>query len=186
MEQGRLDEALSVWSKAREIDPLSPIIARLEAFTYFQKRDYPRSLELLRGSKSLGPSFIMWGEVEIYIQNGKLDEVLDELERAKLERKDDPYVIYSAGMIAATRGDRTQALQTIRELERMSGASLHRAMWISMLYSTMNERELALRWLERGLDAGGITIFYKDAPVWDVIRSDPRFQNTLHRMGVPQ
>jgi serine/threonine protein kinase/tetratricopeptide (TPR) repeat protein len=186
MEQGRLDEALGVWAKAREIDPLSPIIARLEAFTYLQKGDYPRSLELLRRSKELAPPFIVWGEIEIYIQNGKLDEVLAELERAKLDRKDDPYIIYSDGMAAATQGARTQALQNIKELERMSGASLHRAIWIAMIYSTMNDRELALRWLERGLDAGAIIIFYKDAPVWDAIRSDPRFQNFLRRMGIPQ
>jgi tetratricopeptide (TPR) repeat protein len=185
LEQGRLDEALEVWSKAREVDPLSPIIARLQAFTYLLKRDYPQCLELLRQSKALGPPFIIWGEAEIYIQNGQLDEVLAELEKAKLERKDDPFVIYSAGIVAATQGHRAETLQTIKELEQVSGTSLHRAMWIAMLYSTLNERELALRSLERGLEAGAITIFYKDSPVWDRIRSDPRFQNLLSRMGIP-
>ena len=108
--------------------------------------------------------------------------MLDELE-GKLEEK--MILCVKSGMIAATRGARTQPFRP-SELELMSGASLHRAMWIAMLYSAMNERELALRWLERGLDAGAITVFYKDAPVWDVIRSDPRFQNSLRRMGIPQ
>jgi TolB-like protein/DNA-binding winged helix-turn-helix (wHTH) protein/Tfp pilus assembly protein PilF len=184
-EQGRFDEALEVWVRARELDPLSPIIARLEAWNYLFRRDYPRSLELLRQSKELGPPFIMWGEIEIYIQNRKLDEGLAELEKEKA-RMDDPFLIYRMGMIAAAQGKRAAALQTIKELEQISGASLHRAMWIAMLYATLSEKELALSWLERGLEAGAITLFYKDAPVWDTVRSNPRFDELLRRMGVSQ
>ncbi len=44
----------------------------------------------------------------------------------------------------------------------------------------------ALTWLERGLAAGAIGVFYKDEPVWDTIRSDERFADLLRRMGIPQ
>jgi len=53
-----------------------------------------------------------------------------------------------------------------------------------MLYSALGEKESALGWLERGLQAQAITIFYKDAPIWDSVRSDKRFQNLLNRMGL--
>jgi len=52
------------------------------------------------------------------------------------------------------------------------------------LYATLNEKELALTWLERGLAAGAIGLFYKDEPVWDTICSDPRFPDLVPRMGV--
>jgi hypothetical protein len=39
----------------------------------------------------------------------------------------------------------------------------------------LNEKELALTWLERAFPAGAIGAFYKDEPVWDTIRNDPRF-----------
>ena len=45
---------------------------------------------------------------------------------------------------------------------------------------------MAFTWLERGLAAGAIGVFYKDEPVWDPIRSDPRFPDLLRRMGTPQ
>ena len=42
--QGRLDESLEEMLKARELDPLSPIIARQAAMPYYLKRDYPEPL----------------------------------------------------------------------------------------------------------------------------------------------
>jgi hypothetical protein len=45
--------------------------------------------------------------------------------------------------------------------------------------------KLTFSWLERGLATGAIGILYKDEPVWDPIRSDPRFTGLLRRMGIP-
>ncbi len=42
---------------------------------------------------------------------------------------------------------------------------------------------MALLWLERGLPAGAIGAFYKDDPVWDPIRNDPRFPDLLRQMA---
>ena len=57
MRQGRLDEGLEESLKARELDPLSSIIARTVAMPYYLKRDYVRALELLRQANELGPPF---------------------------------------------------------------------------------------------------------------------------------
>ena len=88
-------------------------------------------------------------------------------------------------MVYAAQGKRAEALQVIKELEEMSGASLSQALWIAKIYAALSEKELALTWLERGLAAGAIGSFFKDEPVWDPIRSDPRFADLLRRMGIP-
>jgi serine/threonine-protein kinase len=185
-EQGRFDEALEEHLKARELDPLSTPIARNVAFSYLLKRDYPRALELLRQSKDLGPPFVFAAEIEIYMQNGLLDEALAELEKAKRERKDDPLLITVGGIIYAAQGKRIDALQIIKESQESSGPSLSRAVGIARIYAAMNEKELALSWLERAFEARAISIFYKDAPLWDPIRGDPRFRDLLKRMNVPE
>ena len=46
--QGRLEEGLAELLRARELDPLSSIIARLVASPYYFKRDYARALELVQ------------------------------------------------------------------------------------------------------------------------------------------
>jgi TolB-like protein/Tfp pilus assembly protein PilF len=183
--QGRLDESLAEILKARELDPLSSIIARLVAMPYYLKRDYARALELLRQANELGPAFITTWEIGIYIQNKLFDETLAELEKAKGERKNDSILIYDTGMVYAAQGKTAEALQIIKELEGMSGASLSQAQWIAKIYATLNEKELAFSWLERGLAAGAIGAFYKDEPVWDPIRSDPRFKALVEKMFTP-
>src|SRR5262249_34271736 len=104
--QGRLDESLEEVLKARELDPLSPVIARGVAFPYYLKRDHSRALELLRQANELGPAFTTTWEIGVYIQNKLLNEALVELEKAKRERKEDPILIYDTGMIYAAQGSR--------------------------------------------------------------------------------
>ena len=182
IKQGRLDEGLEESLKARELDPLSSSMARTVAMTYYLKRDYVRALELLRQSNELGPPFSVTVEIGIYIQNRSFNETLAELEKAKRERKNDPLLIYSTGVVYAAEGKRAEALQVIKELEEMSGSGLDQAHWIAKIYATLNEKEQALTWLERGLAMGAIGAFYKDDPVWDPIHSDPRFEALVEKM----
>ncbi len=184
--QGRMDEALEECLKARELDPLSSIIARNVASPYYLKRDYARALELLHQANELGPAFTTTWEIGVYIQNKFFDETLAELEKAKGERKNDPILIYDTGMVYAAQGKQAEAFQVIKELEEISGANLDQAVWVAKIYATLNDKQLALTWLERGLATGAIGSFYKDDPVWDPIRSDPRFTDLLRRMGIPQ
>ena len=180
--QGRLDESLQEMLKARELDPLSPIIARQAAMPYHLKRDYPKALELLRQANELGPPFTTTWEIGVYIQNKLFNETLAELEKAKRARKGDPILIYDTGMIYAAQGKRAEALQIVKDLEGISDASLSQAHLIAKIYASLNEKEMALSWLERGLATGAIGPFYKDEPVWDSIRGDPRFEALVQKI----
>src|SRR5215469_4945103 len=183
--QGRFDESIEEYVKARDLDPLSSIIARSLALPYYLKRHYVRALEFLLQADEIGPALSTTFEIGVYIQNQKLDEALAELEKAKRERKGDPILIYSTGMVYAAQGKRAEALQIIKELEEMSGASLSEAHWIAKVYAALNEKEQAMTWLDRGLTTGAIGSFYKDEPVWDPIRSHPRFEALVGKMFVP-
>lgn len=183
--QGRLDEGSEELLKARELDPLSSIIARAMGLPYYLKRDYGRALELLRQANELGPAFTTVWEIGVYTHNQLFDEALAELEKARQDRKGDPLLIYSTGMVYAAQGRRAEALQIIKELEEMSGASLSQAHWIAKIHAALSEKELGLTWLERSLAGGAIPAFFKDEPVWNPIRSDPRFADLVRRHGHP-
>ena len=184
--QGRLDEALAELMKARELDPISSIIARAVVIPYYFKRDYARAFELLRQANELGPSLSATWEIGLYIKNGLLNQAFAEIEKAKSARKDDPLIVYSTGMAYAASGKKAEALQSIKELEATAGASLSTAHWIAKIYATLNEKEQAFSWLDRGLATGALGVFYKDEPIWDPIRDDPRFAVLLGKIVVPE
>jgi hypothetical protein len=73
----------------------------------------------------------------------------------------------------------------IKQLEDMSGVTLNQAHFIAKIYAVLNEKEQAFAWLERGLAVGAIGSFYKDEPIWDSMRHDPRFNELLKKMGIP-
>jgi serine/threonine-protein kinase len=184
--QGRLDEASAELMKARELDPISSIIARAVVIPYYFKRDYVKAFELLRQANELGPPLSATWEIGLYIRNGSVNEAFAEIEKAKPVRKDDPLLIYSTGMAYAASGKQAEALQSIKDLEAISGASLSTAHWIAKIYATLNDKEMAFSWLERGLATGALGVFYTDEPVWDPIRDDPRFAVLVVKMVVPE
>ena len=183
--QGLLDKASAELMKARALDPLSSIIARAVVIPYYFNRDYARAFELLRQANELGPPLSATWEIGLYIRSGSLNEAFAEIEKAKAIRKDDPLFIYSTGMAYAASGKQAEALQSIKELEAISGASLSTAHWIAKIYATLNDKEMAFSWLDRGLATGALGVFYNDEPVWDPIRDDPRFAALVGKMVVP-
>jgi TolB-like protein len=184
--QGRLDEALSEFLKTRELDPVSSIMARAVAIPYYFKRDYPRAFELLRQANELGPPLSATWEIGLYIKNGSLDEAFAEIEKAKAARKDDPLIVYSTGMAYAAAGKKPEALQKIKELEALGGGTLSTAHWIAKIYATLNDKEQAFSWLDRGLATGALGVFYKDEPIWDPIRDDLRFAALVSKTVIPE
>jgi TolB-like protein/Flp pilus assembly protein TadD len=184
--QGRLDEASAELMKARALDPLSSVIARAVVIPYYFKRDYGRAFELLRQANELGPALSATWEIGLFIRSGSIKEAFAEIEKAKDARRNDPLLIYSAGMAYAASGKQAEALQSIKELEAIAGSSLSTAHWIAKIYATLNDKENAFSWLERGLATGALGVFYKDEPVWDPIRDDPRFRELVGKMVVPE
>jgi tetratricopeptide (TPR) repeat protein len=184
--QGRLDEASAELAKARELDPISSIIARAVVIPHYFKRDYPRAFELLRQANELGPPLSATWEIGLYIKNGSVDEAFAEIEKAKAARKDDPLIVYSTGMAYAAAGKKPEALEKIKELEALAGGTLSTAHWIAKIYATLNDKEQAFSWLDRGLATGALGVFYKDEPIWDPIREDPRFEKLVAKLVMPQ
>jgi tetratricopeptide (TPR) repeat protein len=180
--QGRLDEALAELTTARELDPLSSIIARAPVIPHYFKREYAPAYELLRQANELGPPLTATWEIGLYIKAGKIDQAFAEIEKAKDTRKDDPLFVYSRGMAYAAAGKQAEAREMIQELERMGGTGLSTGHWIAKIYATLNDKDQATDWLQRVFATGCIGVFYKDEPIWDPIRDDPRFVSFVEKV----
>jgi tetratricopeptide (TPR) repeat protein len=184
LRQNRLDEGLNEMLKARELDPFSAIIARQVSLYYLLKRDYSQALQLLKQAGEMGPPFTASNEIGIYTQNKLYDEALALLDQEERERKADPILIYSRGMVYAAQGRRAEALKIARGLETLSSNS-SQALWVAKIYSALNDKDQAFNWLERGLATGALGTFFTSDPTWDNLRGDARFVDVVRKMGIP-
>jgi len=55
-----------------------------------------------------------------------------------------------------------------------------------MVYVGLGEAERAFEWLERAYQEHDWIGTLKVAPVWDPLRSDPRFQTLLQKVGLAE
>ena len=57
--------------------------------------------------------------------------------------------------------------------------------WIASIYAGLGEKDAAFEWLNKAAELRfGPLIYLKVNPIWDNLRSDPRFQVLLSRVGL--
>ena len=90
-----------------------------------------------------------------------------------------------AGLALAVTGRRKEARKIIAALKTAAQKRYIPATYFGMLYAGLGEKDEALKWLEKAYDerADGLTWLNVD-PMLDGLRSDPRFQKLVERIGL--
>jgi hypothetical protein len=77
-----------------------------------------------------------------------------------------------------------EAVKLLSDLEKSSNASLTDASQIAMIYASMRDNEQAMNWLERAYEERfNPSILLRSG--FGPLRSDPRFEDLLRRVGLP-
>ena len=182
--QGRFDESRREFERAREIDPISPIIQADEAQLYFFERQYDRNLELLRKVARDDPSFAVARErlALTYLMQGRDED-------AWREALSLPECADEAGDCRRTwtawlpRRDPPAARAALAQLD--ADASAGRVPEYTVLFGDIRQGQLdrALDWLERMVKTHGVwLITAKVHPMFDPLRSQPRGRAVLARL----
>ena len=113
-----------------------------------------------------------------YSDLGNHDEALKIVDEQKLYEKDYPG-IEIASQIYAKAGLREKALKLI---DKMEDAKYDFGK--AVIYSVLGEKDEAFKWLEKCYQRHGTNMLaLPNEPDLDPIRSDPRFQDLLKRVG---
>jgi tetratricopeptide (TPR) repeat protein len=179
---GDLEGARRYFTRARQIDPVSPFIgtraARLE---YFARR-YGQAIELLTDVLEREPSF---SQARYYLAlshafERRIDAAIHELRQAQLN----PDVLATdEAWIRAVGGDPSGAQALIAERRKAVDAGTRK--WTALLLPAISigDRELAIRALEEMWKTREIELLHlKVDPRFDPLRSDVRFQNLTKRV----
>ena len=186
---GRVDEALKEILRAQESDPLSLIINDNVGEVYEWARQYDRAIEQLRKTLEMDPNFarthLDLGAV--YQDKGMFDEAIAEFQKGReLGGENWPELRVPLQRAYEASGYRGYYQEQLRLLKERSKRSYVAPATIAMIYARLGDKESAFTWLEKAQRERAGLFFIKVEPVYDPIRSDPRFRDLLHRAGLPE
>jgi TolB-like protein/DNA-binding winged helix-turn-helix (wHTH) protein/Tfp pilus assembly protein PilF len=186
--QGRFDEALAESERARALDPLSLIIAADKGAILYFSRQYDRAIAQFRAVLEMEPNLQRAHMVLFaYAQKGQTVDALAEIRNWR--RGDDtPWTWATEAYVYGHSGQQAQARDALKKLERVNRHQhLDPAPMLVLAYAGMNNKDEALGWLEKAYSehSNAVTTLKVD-PIYDSLRSDPRFQDLVRRVGLTQ
>ena len=184
---GRHDEALRVAKGALDLDPI-PLMSNFRlARTLYMARRYDESIEQCRKILEMDPGFPLahWQLGQAYLEKGMYREALVDLEKYKTLTHGHPIALAYLGNILARSGERSRALHVLEELKAVSKQEYGYALGFARIYAGLGDKEQAFAWLEKGYEERSTPLYFlKVDPIWDPLRSDPRFNDLLLRIGL--
>lgn len=186
---GRFDEALAEMRRAQELDPLS--LAKIAGIgdVLYQHRYYDLAREQYQKALEMDPNsgFAHWALGNVYVHKGMYEEAIAEYQKAIPLSGNSPDEPASLGYAYALSGKSREARQVIEELKERSKRSYISPTIIASIYTGLGEKDQAFAWLDKAYSGRDfILVFLKVEPMFDGLRSDPRFARLLQRVGLPQ
>jgi tetratricopeptide (TPR) repeat protein len=183
---GRHDQAVAEIKRSRELDPLSPGVNTNVGYRFYFARRYDEAIEaltkVLELDQNYPPAHAFLGFA--YAAKGDYPKAIDAYEQAIRLGDDSSSTRIYLGAAYAKAGEREKAQAILNELRRSTGYVSPGE--LAALYAALGEQEQAFASLERAYAAHDLQLQYLGVdPMLDPLRSDPRFQDLVRRIGLP-
>ncbi len=181
---GRSEEGLRETKKAQELDPLSLIINTTLAKQLYLAGKNDQAVEQLRKVLDIDAKFAPARPLleEVYAGMGKQKEAVAEREKI-LSLSGSPELAASIEEDFSKGGYKGVLQSWLDGLTEISKYGYISPYNIAQAYMRMGEKEKTFSWLEKAYeehDSGLVSLAVE--PMFDPIRSDPRFKDLLRRM----
>jgi len=184
---GRHSEALAEVKRARELDPLNLRTNALEGQFLIHAGRADEALARLQKTFEMAPNyyFAHFFASSAYIEKGMFPEAIAEGRKAReLSGPTNSHPMGFLGYALAKSGKQAEARALLAELLKASSERYVSLYNIALIYNGLGDRDQALAWLERAYQQRDQRMtFLKVEPKWNNLRSDPRFQDLLRRVG---
>ena len=188
---GRSGEAIAEMKRALELDPLSGIYNTVLGLSYYYARQYDQALQQFNKTLTLDPDFFIapFHLAWLYSQLGQYPEAITELTKGRLLRGDDHAKVAADEMALRKAVAAQGAAGFWHEIRKWNEGDYPNVgeFDVPQAYARLGEKEQAMVSLERNFEkrAPLVTLLKVD-PALDTLHSDPRFEDLLRRMNLPQ
>ena len=186
---GRPEEAMANYRRALELDPLSPIINAALGQAFYYTRQYDQAIEQLQKTLELDPNLgVARAFLALaYLQKSMNKEAIAEFEKGLVISHGHVWALADLGYAYAVAGRRTEAEKLLDQVNHLSRQEFVPADAMGHIYVGLGENGKAFEWLEKGYERHSLGLAGVDLkvdPLWDPLRSDPRFADLLRRMNL--
>ena len=201
IETGRTNQALEEERHALELDPYSPFINNGRARLYYLSRQYDKAISQCQVGLQINPDYLP-AHIQLalaYEQVGKLKEAVTELEQAagivngnnsspdtKQHAIDLPVLHALLAHAYALAGRKTDAYDELKKLQTRSRQQYISPAYFAIIWVALGNRDQAFAALDQAYQDRSEHVLYLGLePIVDPLRSDPRFDGLLHKIGLP-
>jgi serine/threonine-protein kinase len=185
----RNDEALTEIQRALELDPFSVIMHRIYADILVSGRRYDEAIRQYQIAIDLDPNFpashYFLGRA--YEAKGMYDDAVRSYTRASELGSVLKDVLVKTNDVYKKSGWKAYVQFNLDQLVLNSPQRRYPAFMIATFYARLGRDDEALMWLEKGYEErDGRMMVISIAFEFDRLRSDPRFKDLVHRIGLPE
>ena len=189
MIMGRHEEAIAETQLATELNPLSALFNVKLGHRLSWRGDRERALEVVNKALEFDPDFV-WAYIllaQAYAQKGMYTESFTTCEKVASLWRGNPLSRVVHGLILGMVGKTEEAKQLLSELKRHPKLDPFSLIYLAATCSVIAEKKEAFELLESAYQERVPWLIYLGVnPLFENIRSDPRYLDLLDRMGLPQ
>ena len=181
---GRKDEAIAEMREAANLDPLSLIISADLAEVLLVARLYEQSIQQSLSTIAMDPTFAVahYQLGQAYVQNQMYSDAMVEFQKAIELSGADTTFTSNLAYVYALAGRRGEAVKILND-QKNGEHGFSNSAEIALIYVGLGNNDQAMTWLERAYEERfNPSILAR--PSFDPLRSDKRFQDLMHRIGL--
>ena len=185
---GRFDDAGAEFEEARQLDPLSLIVATDYGVTLYYERRFDDAIRQFRSVLDRDPSFPRAGIMELaYLEKGMKPDVLADLQKESTVVDESPWRWSNDAYMNGRLGRIEEARKDLRHLMQLNERQPADPIVFATAYLGLDENDLAVASLQKAFAEHSITLTSLNVnPLYDPLRSDPRFQDIVRKMNFTQ
>ena len=191
---GRYDEAMVQIKNAQALDALSPLVNRDTGLILFYSGRYEESIETLKETVELDNDFSLthFDLGMVYLSQSSYEDALKAFQQELAVSGEDNIGAQALlGVTYARMGDKEQALDILEEmledLQKRSEDQYVSPFFVAILQFALGDNNRGFESLNMAKERHDYWLRYiKVSPLFDQVRSDPRFKALLEEMNLAE